>query len=115
MQAFQLHELENLATEQRSRYLEFLRVPAMSMGLYRLSAGSRDTQAPHKQDEVYYVLSGKAKIKVNGNLELATPGSLLYVEANLPHQFVDIEEDLEVLVFFAPAEEKLILKSSSFN
>ncbi|HLD92800.1 MAG TPA: cupin domain-containing protein [Anaerolineales bacterium] len=104
MQAFQLHELENLATEEKRPYFEFLRVPALSMGLYRMIAGQPDPQSPHKQDEVYYVLSGRAKLDVNGQIADAVPGSLLYVEANAPHKFVAIEEDLEVLVFFAPAE-----------
>jgi quercetin dioxygenase-like cupin family protein len=105
MQVFQLHDLENQATEHGHPYFEFLRVPAMSLGLYRLAAGKADPQMPHKQDEVYYVLSGKAKLEVNGKREVATPGSVLYVEANAVHKFVEIEENLEVLVFFAPAEE----------
>ncbi len=105
MQAFQLHELENQATQNGRPYFEFLRVPAMSLGLYRLVAGKPDPQLPHRQDEVYYVLSGKAKLEVNGKREFAIPGSVLHVEANAPHKFVEIEENLEVLVFFAPAEE----------
>jgi mannose-6-phosphate isomerase-like protein (cupin superfamily) len=105
MQAFKLHELENQAAEHNRPYFEFLRVPAMSLGLYRLGAGKPDLQSPHKQDEVYYVLSGKAKLDVNGQLETAIPGSVLYVEAGAAHKFVDIEENLELLVFFAPAEE----------
>lgn len=105
MQAFQLHELENRTTEHGQPYFEFLRVPAMSMGLYRLTSGLPDLQSPHKQDEVYYVLSGKAQLEVKDKREPAVPGCILYVEANTPHKFVDIQEDLEVLVFFAPAEE----------
>jgi quercetin dioxygenase-like cupin family protein len=31
-------------------------------------------------------------------------GSIIFVEAELEHPFYDIEEELEVLVFFAPAE-----------
>jgi quercetin dioxygenase-like cupin family protein len=105
MQTFQLHEIENHLTEQKQLYYEFLHVPTMSMGLYRLAAGKPDPQSPHKQDEAYYVLSGKAKLEVNGKNELAIPGSILFVEAGAAHKFIDIEEDLEVLVFFAPAEQ----------
>ena len=105
MQAFQLHDLENKAAEHGNPYFEFLRVPAMSLGLYRLGVGKSDTQFPHKQDEIYYVLSGKAKLDVNGKRETAVPGTILYIEASAPHKFINIEEDLEVLVLFAPAEE----------
>jgi len=31
-------------------------------------------------------------------------GSVIYVEAGLEHRFFDIEEELVVLVIFAPAE-----------
>ena len=105
MQAFQLHELENQAAEDNHLYYEFLRVPSMSLGLYRLGAGKPDPQLPHQQDEVYYVLSGKGMLEVNGKQEKAIPGTVIYVEAGAAHKFVDIEENLEVLVFFAPAEE----------
>ena len=44
------------------RYLEFLRVAAMSAGIYVLPAGSADPQSPHKEDEVYYVDRGRARI-----------------------------------------------------
>jgi hypothetical protein len=33
-------------------------------------------------------------------------GSVIFVEAELEHRFYDIEEELEVLVFFAPAERE---------
>jgi quercetin dioxygenase-like cupin family protein len=34
------------------------------------------------------------------------PGSVIFVEAELEHRFYDIKEELEVLVFFAPAEQE---------
>jgi hypothetical protein len=39
-------------------HLEFLRVPAMSAGVYVLLAGARDPQQPNHQDEIYYVVWG---------------------------------------------------------
>jgi quercetin dioxygenase-like cupin family protein len=33
-------------------------------------------------------------------------GSIIFVEADLEHRFYDIQEELEVLVFFAPAERE---------
>lgn len=104
MQAFTLLDLSNKAVEAHQRYLEFLRVPSMSVGLYHLRAGETDPQTPHKQDEVYYVLAGKAKFQVRDKTLSAVPGAILFVEAGAEHKFFDIEEFLEVLVFFAPAE-----------
>jgi mannose-6-phosphate isomerase-like protein (cupin superfamily) len=39
-------------------YLEFLRVPSLSAGIYVLDTGATDPQTPHHDDEVYYVASG---------------------------------------------------------
>jgi mannose-6-phosphate isomerase-like protein (cupin superfamily) len=85
-------------------YQEFLRVRTMSAGVYRLPAGAVDPQAPHREDEVYVVLRGRATLEVDGRPMAAAPGSFLFVPAGAKHRFVKIEEDLEVLVFFAPAE-----------
>ena len=48
-------------------YREFLRVPAMSCGVYQLPAGSDDPQKPHAEDEMYYVISGAASMVVQGD------------------------------------------------
>jgi mannose-6-phosphate isomerase-like protein (cupin superfamily) len=74
------------------------------MGLYRLPAGGTDPQLPHTEDEVYYVVSGVAQINVAGEDRPVQAGSIVYVAANAPHKFHSIEQDLDVLVFFAPAE-----------
>lgn len=85
-------------------YREFLRVPAMSAGLYVLPAGSTDPQRPHHEDEMYYVLRGKARFKAGNQDQEISAGSVLFVAAELDHHFYDITEELAVLVFFAPAE-----------
>ncbi len=104
MQAFELSEIQARNQEDDNLYLEFLRVPDLSMGLYTLPAGSEDLQQPHSEDEVYYVTRGRAMIDVGGEEKAVTVGSILYVPAGVPHRFHSIVEDLSVLVFFAPAE-----------
>ena len=85
-------------------YLEFLRVPSLSVGLYVLPAGASDPQQPHTEDEVYHVVSGKGHIRVGAEDRAVGVGTVVFVEAGVDHRFYDIEEDLTVLVFFAPAE-----------
>jgi mannose-6-phosphate isomerase-like protein (cupin superfamily) len=82
-------------------YLEFLKVPALSCGLYALAAGSKDMQSPHDEDEVYFVLEGKARMHLNGEDRSVSPGSLLYIQAATEHSFFEIEEDMLLLVFFS--------------
>ncbi len=95
-------------SEQRSRsgkpYREFLRVPAMSAGLYVLPAGGTDHQKPHREDEIYYVVRGRARFKAGPEDREVSAGSLIFVAAEVGHRFYDITLELEVLVFFAPAE-----------
>src|SRR5512143_2137863 len=85
-------------------YLEFLRKPSLSMGVYQLPAGGVDPQSPHTEDEVYYVVSGRARLRVADEDLPVQPGSIVYVAKNVEHCLHLIEEDLTVLVFFAPAE-----------
>jgi quercetin dioxygenase-like cupin family protein len=85
-------------------YLEFLRIPAMSAGLYVLAAGTTDAQRPHHEDEMYYVVRGKARFRAGDEDQEVSAGSVLFVAAEVEHRFYDITEELAVLVFFAPAE-----------
>jgi len=100
-QIFRLDELRGRFQEGRSPYLEFLRVPALSCGLYRLSAGARDLQGPHDEDEVYLVLEGRGRLRVAGAEHDVGPGHVLYVRATAEHSFFEVEEDMTLLVFFA--------------
>lgn len=104
MQAFDLAHLLEEHRQSMKLYIEFLNVPDLSMGLYVLPAGSTDPQSPHTEDEVYYVVSGKAQITVADESHDVQAGSVIYVEKNVAHHFHSIEEELRVLVFFAPAE-----------
>lgn len=107
MQAFELAELISQRESGNKLYLEFLKVPDLSMGLYVLPAGGTDPQSPHTEDEVYYVVSGRAQIKVADEDRAVQAGSIIYVAKNVEHRFHSIEEELTVLVFFAPAEYSL--------
>lgn len=104
MQAYELSQLLSQRKDTNKLYLEFLKVPDLSMGVYVLPAGGTDPQSPHTEDEVYYVVSGKAKIKVADEDRAVQAGSIVYVAKNVLHRFHSIEEELTILVFFAPAE-----------
>ncbi|MTD52394.1 cupin domain-containing protein [Amycolatopsis sp. RM579] len=104
------YSFAELAAERdrsRQRYLEFLRRHALSAGIYVLAAGTDDPQQPHREDELYFVIEGRARFGANGESRHVGPGCLIYVPAGLPHRFTDIEADLSVLVVFAPAETSL--------
>ena len=74
------------------------------MGIYRLKAGQNDSQQPHTEDEVYFVVKGRASFRAGDEQQAVGPGSVIFVERMVEHRFFDIIEDLTVLVFFAPPE-----------
>jgi len=104
MDAFELREVEAIRRASGKLYQEFLRVPDLSAGLYVLDAGATDPQQPHREDELYYVVSGQATITVGDEQRPVGPGSLIFVAAGVTHRFHDITERLELLVVFGPAE-----------
>jgi len=103
---FHISELATQREHAGKRYMEFLRIPAMSAGVYVLPAGGTDAQSPHKEDELYYVVRGKAKMRVEAETRAINAGSIIFVASQAEHRFYDIEEELMVLVFFAPAESE---------
>ena len=104
MDAHELHDLRAARRAADRRYLEFIRSPHLSVGLYELPAGGVDPQGPHTEDEAYYVIAGRATILVGTEERSVRPGSVVFVDAGVVHRFHDIVEDLVVLVAFGPAE-----------
>lgn len=101
-QVFDIANLMEQVTGSDPRIHEFLRVPSMSLAMYRLPAGSKDMQSPHEEDEVYIVLEGKARLRIGDDEQEVDRGKILFVRANTQHSFFDIEEDLTVLAMFGP-------------
>lgn len=103
---FHIDDLARQRAAKGKLYFEFLRVPAMSAGVYMLSPGGTDPQKPHREDEMYYVVRGRARMQIGSDHAEVRAGSIIFVEADLEHRFYNIDEELEVVVFFAPAEKE---------
>ena len=104
MEQFTLAEVRRKRTQENQPYHEFLHVPTMSAGIYELGVGDDDTQQPHTEDELYYIVSGKATLLVGDGDVPVEAGSMVFVPAHVIHRFHTITEALTILVFFAPAE-----------
>src|SRR5262245_56981587 len=107
MQAFELADLRSRQGAGGRVSHEFMRVPALSAGLYVLPAGGVDPQKPHTEDEVYHVIAGRGRFTCEGQTIDVQAGTSIYVAAGDEHRFHDIAEELAILVFFAPAEREL--------
>jgi mannose-6-phosphate isomerase-like protein (cupin superfamily) len=99
-------DFSQLLAQSAERYLEFVRVSSFSVGIYVLDGGALDPQKPHSEDEVYYVVSGRAKMRTGSDGDFESfdvgPGTIIFVPARVHHLFYDITERLAVLVFFGP-------------
>ena len=106
MQIFDYDDIARSQAQSADSYLQFLNEGSLSVGLYVLPTGSTDTQTPHAEDEVYYVVSGRATVEVAGARRSVQPGSVVFVAKEVDHRFVEIEEELSLLVFFAPEHRR---------
>jgi len=104
MSKYQAFELDDLQADRSRSYAEFLRRPGISMGIYHLPVGGKDPQHPHAADEVYVVLAGRAVLEVEGERLEMQRGRVVSVDVGADHRFVDVTEDLSVLVVFAPPD-----------
>lgn len=105
-QAAELEEMLGRAKSSSDGYAgAVLRSDLLSVGLYTLAAGAVDGQQPHLEDEVYYAVRGRATLYVDGHEQPVKPGSVLFVPAQAEHRFHDIEEELVLIVFWAPPEK----------
>lgn len=84
-------------------WVENLRVPDLSVGTYCIPAGGVDDQSPHTEDEIYVVTAGRATIVTPDRTAEVGPGAVIFVPAGEEHRFVEVTEDLALLVVFGPA------------
>ena len=107
MEAFDLSQIMEGHAQEGQLYHEFLRSDHLSAGVYCLAAGSADPQQPHTEDEIYYVIKGRASVRVNDEDRPVQEGSTIFVAKGVEHRFHSITEDLTILVIFAPPRRSL--------
>ena len=103
---FKLSQLDPQRDPDGHGYVDFLASDLLSVGYALWPAGGQDRQQPHQEDEVYHVVAGRGSIRVAGEDTTVGPGSIVYVPARVEHRFHSIEEELRVLVFWAPPHHR---------
>ena len=98
-----LHRLQDVAAKLPDdpavfRFHYALRHGSMKFGLY--APRGTDTQGPHKQDELYFIISGSGRFVKNGETKPVAPHDVIFVEAGADHRFVDFTEDFAAWVVF---------------
>lgn len=97
--------LEQIVDEDKN-YVEVLSEDSMSVELARYP--NPEPKHPHKEDELYYIISGSGTARVGAETEDVTEGDVIYVERGVEHDFVDIEDEITALVVFTDQDETVL-------
>lgn len=76
---------------------------SMTVAVNRYHPGSTSTSIDrtHTEDELYYVISGSGKVRIEDDVYPVADGDVIFVKAESFHTFFDLEEEITVLKIFA--------------
>ncbi len=83
-----------------SYFSTFIDKESLSAGVLLLKPGEKDTQTPHANDEIYFIISGNGFLKIKNKDYSVSKNKLFFVAKNVKHFFHGNSEDLQVLYFF---------------
>ncbi len=79
-------------------FTDGLRQGTMSVEVF--APRTKDYQQPHEQDELYFVVRGRATFIHEGERMLAANGDAIFVAAGETHYFEDMSDDFVTWVVF---------------
>lgn len=79
-------------------FTKVMEIDAMSVEIYR--PVKIDLQAPHKQDELYVIVSGSGEFLNDGKRTTFNAGDVLFVAAEAEHRFENFTDDFVTWVIF---------------
>jgi mannose-6-phosphate isomerase-like protein (cupin superfamily) len=107
LDAFDLSQFDPPRRPDGGASADLLASELLSVSYSILPAGAINQQQPHTEDEVYYVAAGRAVIRVGDEDRPVGPGSVVYVATGVEHHFHSIEEELRILIFWAPPHRRV--------
>jgi mannose-6-phosphate isomerase-like protein (cupin superfamily) len=96
---------DRLKQEDKS-YAEVLSEESMRVELARYP--NPEPKTPHKEDELYVILSGSGMVHVGTETYEVDDGDVVHVEQGVEHDFFDIEDEITALVVFAGSDESVL-------
>lgn len=97
---FDTNEYVKKIAKSDTYFHTFLNKENLAVGILRLGPGGNDTQEPHENDEVYYVVKGDGFLEINGKDYPVSEGMSYYVAKKIPHKFHENKKELVVMYFF---------------
>ena len=95
-----LEKIENSG----SYFSTFIDKASLAAGVLLLEPGDEDTQTPHENDEIYFILSGDGFLKIKNKDYEISKNKLFFVAKNVKHFFHGNTEELKVLYFFGGSD-----------
>ena len=83
-----------------SYFYTFINKSRLAADLLLLQPGEKDTQEPHDNDEIYYVISGDGFLKIKNKDYKISKDKIFFVGKNVDHYFHGNSRELKVLYFF---------------
>lgn len=80
------------------RFVQAMAHGSMSVELY--APRGHDPQAPHEQDELYFILSGTGELLIGDKRHRVEPGAAFFVPAGADHRFENFSADFSTWVVF---------------
>lgn len=95
--------LKNLG-KGKSYFHTFINQENLAAGVIRLEPGDEDTQTPHENDEVYYIVKGNGFLQIGDKDYTISTGMSYFVAKNVEHRFHGNSKELVVLYFFGGSD-----------
>jgi len=93
--------LNLLDTKQVQLFAKVMEHGSMSVEIYRPQKA--DLQQPHRQDELYVVMSGNGEFVNDGIRNDFGPGDVLFAAAGIEHRFENFTDDFVTwMIFYGP-------------
>ncbi len=90
--------IRQLDKETQQRFTTVMKSGTMSVEYYK--PDKVDLQTPHKQDELYIVISGSGTFFRNGERVSCKSNDVLFVPAGMEHRFENFTDDFATWVIF---------------
>lgn len=102
-------ELADQLKQETKSYVELLSEESMRVELARYP--NPEPKTPHKEDELYVILSGSGRVHVGSETYDVDEGDVVYVEQGVEHDFFDIEDEITAVIVFAGSEDSVLGRS----
>lgn len=84
------------------------------LAIFKMQKGAKVPLHQHPNEQTTYITKGSVKVDIQGKSYLVKAGETLIIPANIPHEFVCLEDNTIDIDFFAPPRKDWIDGTASY-